>query len=136
MLEQEKPEYLAVAFDVGKTFRDDIFPEYKGTREKMPDDLRPQMDRIREMVDAFNIPRLEMEGYEADDVLGSVAKIAAEQGLGVKIITGDRDLLQLVNERTAVYLAGDDADIHLRCGCHQKTGRACRSSGGLQSHRR
>jgi DNA polymerase-1 len=109
VLEQEKPEYLAVAFDVGKTFRDDIFPEYKGTREKMPDDLRPQLDRIREMVDAFNIPRLEMEGYEADDVLGSVAKIAMEQGLGVKIITGDRDLLQLVNERTAVYLAGDDA---------------------------
>src|SRR5574340_914769 len=74
----------------------------------MPDDLRPQIERIREMVDAFNIPRLEREGYEADDVLGSVARIAAEQGLGVKIITGDRDLLQLVNKRTAVYLAGDD----------------------------
>lgn len=108
VLEQEKPEYLAVAFDVGKTFRDDIFPEYKATREKMPDDLRAQIQRIREMVDLFNIPRLEMDGYEADDVLGSVARIAAEQGLGVKIITGDRDLLQLVNERTAVYLAGDD----------------------------
>ncbi len=108
VLEQEKPEYLAVAFDVGKTFRDKIFPEYKATREKMPDDLRIQLDHIREMVDAFNIPRLEMEGYEADDVLGSVAKLAAEKGLGVKIITGDRDLLQLVNERTAVYLAGDD----------------------------
>ena len=108
ILEQEKPEYLAVAFDVGKTFRDEIFPEYKGTREKMPDDLRPQLDRIRQMVDAFNIPRLEMDGFEADDVLGTVARIAAEQGLGVKIITGDRDLLQLVNERTAVYLAGDD----------------------------
>jgi DNA polymerase-1 len=108
ILEQEKPEYLAVAFDVGKTFRDEIFPEYKGTREKMPDDLRPQLDHIRQMVDAFNIPRLEMEGFEADDVLGSVAKIAAEQGLGVKIVTGDRDLLQLVNERTSVYLAGDD----------------------------
>ena len=108
VLEQEKPEYLAVAFDVGKTFRDQIFPEYKATREKMPDDLRSQITRIREMVDAFNIPRLEMDGYEADDVLGSVAKIAAEQGLGVKIITGDRDLLQLVNQRTAVYLAGDD----------------------------
>lgn len=108
VLEQEKPEYLAVAFDVGKTFRDNIFPDYKGTREKMPDDLRVQIDHIREMVDAFNIPRLEMEGYEADDVLGSVARIAAEKGLGVKIITGDRDLLQLVNERTAVYLAGDD----------------------------
>ncbi|MCX6058370.1 MAG: DNA polymerase I [Chloroflexi bacterium] len=122
VLEQEKPEYLAVAFDVGKTFRDEIFPEYKGTREKMPDDLRPQIERIREMVDAFNIPRLEMEGFEADDVLGSAAKIAAEQGLGVKIITGDRDLLQLVNERTSVYLAGDnqtyitDADVIKKLG--------------------
>ncbi|MBV6450051.1 MAG: DNA polymerase I [Anaerolineales bacterium] len=108
IIEQEQPEYLAVAFDVGKTFRDQIFPDYKGTRDKMPDDLRPQIARIREMVDAFNIPRLELEGYEADDVLGSVARIAAEQGLGVKIVTGDRDLLQLVNKRTSVYLAGDD----------------------------
>lgn len=108
ILEQEKPEYLAVAFDVGKTFRDDLFPDYKGTREKMPDDLRPQIERIRQMVDAFNIPRLEMEGFEADDVLGSVARLAAEQGLGVKIVTGDRDLLQLVDKRTVVYLAGDD----------------------------
>ena len=108
IVEQEKPEYMAVAFDVGKTFRDKIFPEYKGTREKMPDDLRPQIGRIREMVDAFNIPRLEMEGFEADDVLGSIAHFANEQGLGVKIVTGDRDLLQLVNERTTVYLAGDD----------------------------
>src|SRR6185503_6282393 len=108
IIEQEQPEYLAVAFDVGKTFRDQLFPAYKGTREKMPDDLRPQIGRIRQMVDAFNIPRLEMEGFEADDVLGSVARIAAEQGLGVKIITGDRDLLQLVNKRTVVYLAGDD----------------------------
>ncbi|MBK9925684.1 MAG: DNA polymerase I [Anaerolineales bacterium] len=108
ILEQEQPEYIAVAFDVGKTFRDEMFPAYKGTREKMPDDLRPQIERIRKMVDAFNIPRLEMEGFEADDVLGSVARIANEQGLGVKIITGDRDLLQLVNKRTTVYLAGDD----------------------------
>jgi DNA polymerase-1 len=108
ILESEQPDYLAVAFDTGKTFRDKIFPEYKATREKMPDDLRPQIERIRKMVDAFNIPRLEMEGYEADDVLGSVARLAMEEGLGVKIITGDRDLLQLVNKRTAVYLAGDD----------------------------
>ncbi|MEP7135414.1 MAG: DNA polymerase I, partial [Chloroflexota bacterium] len=68
-------------------------------------------ERIRKMVDAFNIPRLEMEGFEADDVLGSVARIAAEQGLGVKIITGDRDLLQLVDKRTVVYLAGDDKNF-------------------------
>src|SRR5574338_1273933 len=108
IIEQEKPDYIAVAFDTGKTFRDKIFPAYKGTRAKMPDDLSPQIGRIRSMIDAFNIPRLEMEGFEADDVLGSIARTAAEQGLGVKIITGDRDLLQLVNERTTVYLAADD----------------------------
>jgi DNA polymerase-1 len=108
IIEQEKPDYIAVAFDTGKTFRHDIFVAYKATRAKMPDDLVPQIKRIREMVDAFNIPRLEMEGYEADDVLGSIARNVAQEGLGVKIITGDRDLLQLVNERTTVYLAGDD----------------------------
>src|SRR4030095_16836554 len=108
IIEQEKPDYIAVAFDTGRTFRDKIFPAYKGTRAKMPDDLRPQIGRIRQMVDVFNIPRLEMEGYEADDVLGSVARIAAAQGLGVEIVTGDRDRLQLVNQRTVVYLAGDD----------------------------
>src|SRR5512136_634020 len=108
IFEQEKPDYLAVAFDTGKTFRDVIYAEYKATRAKMPDDLRPQITRIRQLVDAFNIPRLEMEGFEADDVLGSAARWAAKQGLGVKIITGDRDLLQLVDERTIVYLAGDD----------------------------
>ena len=108
ILEQEKPEYIAVAFDTGKTFRDKLYPAYKATREKMPDDLRLQIERIRRLVDVFNIPRLEMEGYEADDVLGTIARQAAAQGLGVKIITGDRDLLQLVDERVAVYVAGDD----------------------------
>jgi DNA polymerase-1 len=106
LLEQEKPEFLAVAFDVGRTFRDDIYPAYKGTREKMPDDLRPQIERIREMVDLFHFPRLEMEGFEADDVLGSVARQAVARGLGVKIITGDRDLLQLVDDRIIVNLPG------------------------------
>jgi DNA polymerase I len=106
ILEQEDPDYLAVVFDTGKTFRDEIYPDYKATREKMPDDLRQQIERIRELIDAFNIPRLEEVGYEADDVLGSVAKIAVEQGLGVKIFTGDRDLLQLVNERVIVNLPG------------------------------
>ncbi len=106
ILEQDKPDYLAVAFDTGKTFRDDLYPEYKATRAKMPDDLRPQIGRIRQMVDAFDIPRLEMEGFEADDVLGSMARQAASQGLGVKIITGDRDLLQLVGELVIVNLPG------------------------------
>ncbi len=106
ILEQEHPDYLAVAFDTGRTFRDDIFPDYKGTREKMPDELRTQIERMRQLVDTFNIPRLEIEGYEADDVLGSVARQAVEEGLGVKIFTGDRDLLQLVDKRIIVNLPG------------------------------
>lgn len=106
ILEQERPEYLAVAFDTGKTFRDELFPGYKATRAKMPDELRRQIERIRQLVDAFNIPRLEMENFEADDVLGSAARRAVELGLGVKIFTGDRDLLQLVNERVVVNLPG------------------------------
>ena len=108
ILEQEKPDYLAVAFDTGKTFREEMYPEYKAHRAKMPEDLRPQIERIRQLVDVFNLPRLEQEGFEADDILGSVARQVSAQGLGVKIITGDRDLLQLVGERIAVYVAGDD----------------------------
>lgn len=106
LLEQERPDYLAVVFDTGKTFRDELFPEYKATREKMPEDLRPQIDRIRDLVDSFNIPRAELIGYEADDVLGSLANWAVDKGLAVKIITGDKDLLQLVNDRITVNLPG------------------------------
>ncbi len=106
LLEKDRPEYLAVAFDTGKTFRNDIFPEYKATRAKMPDDLRNQIERIRQIIDAFDIPRLEKEGAEADDVLGTIARQAVEKGLGVKIITGDRDLLQLVSDRVIVNLPG------------------------------
>ncbi len=106
ILEQEKPEYLAIAFDAGHTFRDEIFPEYKATRAKMPDEMRTQMERIRQVVEAFGIPRLEIEGYEADDILGSAACQAVQEGYGVKIITGDRDLLQLVGPRVAVVLPG------------------------------
>lgn len=106
ILEKEKPDYLAVAFDTGKTFRNERYADYKATRAKMPEDLVPQIERIRQLVDAFQFPRLELEGFEADDVLGSVAQQAASQGLGVKIITGDRDLLQLVTDRIVVNLAG------------------------------
>lgn len=106
LLEQEMPEYLAISFDTGRTFRDDLFPEYKATRDKMPDDLRLQIDRIRQLIDAFGIPILEADGFEADDVLGTVARQAAEQGVRVFILTGDRDLLQLANENILIRLAG------------------------------
>jgi DNA polymerase-1 len=107
ILEQEKPEYLAVAFDTGKTFRNDLFPAYKATRAKMPDDLRPQIERIRQMIDAFDLLRVEKEGMEGDDVIGTIAKQAVENGMGVRIITGDRDMLQLVSDRVIVNLAGN-----------------------------
>ena len=125
LLEHERPDYLAVVFDKGKSFRDDIYPEYKATREKMPEDLRPQIDRMRELVDSFNIPRAEREGYEADDVLGSLAHWAADQGLRVKIITGDKDLLQLVNDQIIVNLPGrslSDAKDYFRENVKEKLG--------------
>ena len=125
IIEKDHPEYLAVAFDTGKTFRHEMYKEYKATREKMPEDLIPQIKRIRMLVDTFNIPRLEMEGYEADDVLGSVANLAVKEGFGVKIITGDRDLLQLVNDRIIVNLSGakmSDAKDYLRADVKESLG--------------
>ncbi len=107
LLEQEEPPYMAVAFDAGHSFRDRLYPEYKATRDKMPSEMRPQMDRIRQIVTAFGLPILELDGYEADDVLGSAAhRGVREHDLNVKIITGDRDLLQLVSERIIVTLPG------------------------------
>ncbi len=106
--EADPPDYLAVSFDVGRTFRDDLFADYKATRAKMPDSLQVQIDRIHDVLKAFNIPTLEVEGYEADDVLGTVARRASELGLHTLIVTGDKDLLQLVDEHTTVQLPGRD----------------------------
>ncbi|TFH37296.1 MAG: DNA polymerase I [Anaerolineales bacterium] len=119
LLEQEQPEYLAVSFDTGKTFRDELYPEYKATRDKMPDDLRLQIDRIHEVVSTFGIPILEADGFEADDVLGTVARRAAEQGVDVIILTGDRDLLQLADEHVTIRLAGQKLSEALDFGPDQ-----------------
>ncbi len=102
----EKPDYIAVAFDVGKTFRDDIYPEYKGTRQKMPDELAQQMKRITQVVNALGIATFSAEGFEADDVLGTLARRAAGEGMEVLIVTGDRDALQLVNPAVKVLTSG------------------------------
>lgn len=104
LLGDDPPEYLAVTFDKGLTFRDELYEEYKATREKMPDELDTQLDRIREVVETFNIPVLELDGYEADDILGTIARQARDEGVPVHILTGDRDLLQLVDENTTVEL--------------------------------
>ena len=104
ILADNPPQYFAVSFDLGKTFRDDLFAEYKGTREKMPDELRLQIERIKEVIQTLNIPILELERFEADDVLGTIARQAKPLGVPVHIITGDRDLLQLVDDNTRVEL--------------------------------
>ncbi|HHJ07224.1 MAG TPA: DNA polymerase I, partial [Anaerolineae bacterium] len=75
------PDYFIVTFDKGDTFRHTLYPEYKGTREKMPDDLRSQIKRIEDLVRAFNMPVYVKEGYEADDLLGTLANQAAKEGI-------------------------------------------------------
>jgi len=104
ILSDNPPKYLAVSFDQGMTARDELYEDYKATREKMPDELDVQLRRIREVVEAFNVPILEVDGYEADDVLGTIARQAKEKGTPVLIVTGDRDLLQLVDDNTEVQL--------------------------------
>ncbi|MAU09135.1 MAG: DNA polymerase I [Anaerolineaceae bacterium] len=104
ILSNVKPKYLAVSFDMGLSARDEWFPEYKGTREKMPDDLATQLPRIQQVVETLNIPVLTMENTEADDVIGTIAKQAQEQGVDIHIVTGDRDILQLLTPHVRVQL--------------------------------
>jgi DNA polymerase-1 len=94
--EQFEPDYLAVVFDAGVSFRDVEYPDYKATREKMPDDLRSSLGYIRTIVEAFNDPVVELDGYEADDVIGTLAVKARAAGLEAVIVSGDKDFYQLV----------------------------------------
>ncbi len=102
VLRDEEPTHIAVTFDKGPTFRHEIYSEYKAHRAKMPDELRSQMDRVREVVETLDIPIYEQEGYEADDVLGTLTRQAEAEGIETLIVTGDMDLLQLVDERVEV----------------------------------
>jgi len=106
VLEEEQPEYLAVTFDVGETFRHKQYAEYKATRDKAPEDLHQQVERIRQVIEAFGLPVLTAEGYEADDVLGTIARQAETQGVETLIVTGDRDTFQLVTPLTKVLISG------------------------------
>ncbi len=103
LLSSEKPTHVAVAFDVSrKTFRSEIFPEYKANRAKTPDEFRSQMSYLHELVSAFGIVSFEIDGFEADDILATIAKRAESENAEVLICTGDRDSFQLVNEKTTV----------------------------------
>ncbi|MBM7660577.1 DNA polymerase-1 [Bacillus mesophilus] len=103
ILEEEKPSHILVAFDAGKTtFRHSTFQEYKGGRQKTPPELSEQMPFIRELLDAYKIKRYELENYEADDIIGTLSKQAENEDTEIKVITGDKDLLQLVSDKTTV----------------------------------
>ncbi|MDD4842840.1 MAG: DNA polymerase I [Anaerotignum sp.] len=105
LMDEEKPEYLAVAFDLhAPTFRHKEFDGYKGTRKGMPDELRTQMPLLKEMLQAMNIQIYEMEGFEADDILGTLSAKAEEQGVVPVVVSGDRDLLQLASETLKVRI--------------------------------
>jgi DNA polymerase I len=103
LLKDHNPRHVAVVFDAGRTtFRTEMYPEYKANRATMPDDLRMQMEPIREVVRAFNIPALELQGYEADDIIGALAGRFAAQGGKVVVVTGDKDLMQIVTDRVTL----------------------------------
>jgi len=106
LIADHAPDYLGVAFDAGDSFRTDIYPEYKATREKMPDELRASLPRCREIFAAFRVPVIEAEGWEADDVIGTLAQEAAGHGLRTVIVSGDKDFHQLVDDRTALLNPG------------------------------
>lgn len=105
-LREQQPEYVAVAFDVGRTFRHEQYDAYKGTRERMPDDLRRQVERIQGVVQTLNFPIFTREGFEADDVLGTLAHQADADGVYTTIVTGDRDIVQCVTDHTSVLTSG------------------------------
>ena len=105
ILDEEKPDYLTVAFDRSEpTFRHQMFDAYKGTRKPMAQELREQVPVMKEVLQAMGIKIMEMPGYEADDLLGTIAGMAEAQGMDVSIISGDRDLLQLATEKVKIRI--------------------------------
>ena len=105
VLEEEQPDYLTVAFDLAApTFRHLQYEAYKGTRKPMPQELREQVPLLQEVLDAMGILMVSKEGYEADDMLGTTARIARERGMEVTIVSGDRDLLQLAEDHVKIRI--------------------------------
>ncbi|HXF88593.1 MAG TPA: DNA polymerase I [Xanthobacteraceae bacterium] len=112
MKPEERPTHLAVVFDKSeKTFRNDFYPDYKAHRPEAPDDLKPQFPLIREAVRAFDIPCIEQAGYEADDLIATYARIASEAKATTTIVSSDKDLMQLVNDRVVMYDTMKDKKI-------------------------
>lgn len=105
ILDEEKPDYLAVAFDLkAPTFRHQMYDAYKGTRKPMPEELREQVPVLKEVLQAMGIPLLMKEGFEADDLLGTAARVSEEKGINAVIVSGDRDLLQLATDNVLIRM--------------------------------
>ncbi|AIS52074.1 DNA polymerase I [Thermoanaerobacter kivui] len=106
LIEEEKPDYIAIAFDKkAPTFRHKEYQDYKATRQAMPEELAEQVDLLKEIIEGFNIKILELEGYEADDIIGTISKLAEEKEMEVLVVTGDRDALQLVSDKVKVKIS-------------------------------
>ena len=123
LIGDDKPEYIAVAFDVHHpTFRHEMFSEYKGTRKPMPEDLRPQIPLLKEVLSILGIYTVEKPGFEADDIIGTIAKATSVK---TEIITGDRDSFQLVDDETEVHFTKrgiSDVDVYTVENFTEKTG--------------
>lgn len=104
LLQENRPEYLTVVFDPprAETFRRELYPEYKANRDAMPEDLASQIPYIKRILQALNIPALEAPGFEADDVIATLARRYAKQGVQVTVVTGDKDLMQIIDERVGL----------------------------------
>ncbi len=107
ILEEEKPDYIAVAMDTkAPTFRHKSYAEYKATRQKMPEDLGSQLDTLKEVVRAYGVPVLELDGYEADDIMGTLARRAEQENVETYLVTSDKDFMQLVSDLVKIYKPG------------------------------
>ena len=126
ILEEEKPEYVAVVFDTKEpTFRHKEYKPYKATREKMPEDMASQLDKLKEVVRAFNVISLELPGYEADDIMGTLAKKAEAAGILTYLVTADKDFMQLISPSVKIFKpgkGGDEWEIVDETGVMQKFG--------------
>ncbi len=105
-INSRQPDYAVVALDKGRTFRHDLYEDYKGHRDETPDDLKHQVGRVIQFIHTLGVPTVEREGYEADDIIGSLSHTYVQQGYDVIIVTGDSDLLQLVEDGSLAVLPG------------------------------
>jgi len=106
LMAEHGPDYVGLVLDAGDSYRKEVFPEYKATREKMPEEMAASLPRVREIVEAFRVPVIEIDGWEADDVIGTLSRQAAARGVRTVIISGDKDFYQLIDEMTHLLNPG------------------------------